>query len=290
MSDTHAIPLIPVAGYRCSYGYHKSYVSSGTHIHDAYEICIHIRGSGRFRIGADVLPIQSMSAYVIAPGQPHGLEASEPLQNLEFLVLNVTEKLLAELSFRDCRLQSGLEEILSHPHQQLPITQELWRNISPLVAGIKADLPTLSPAEQQISLGCLSVILGMFCFVSRRTNVAYITNTNTASTIRRVEMHISQYFTEDCSLRRLSEIFGISPYHLSRQFAQVCGVTLHEYLIMNRIAYARRLLQQGEAPANVAAACGFNDYSSFLRAFTRLTGQTPSQWKKTHPAASVYTG
>lgn len=281
-------PLISIDGYRCSHGSYRTFVSAGLHTHNAYEICIHLRGEGRFRIGQESVLLQPMSAFVIAPGQVHGLENTEPVRDFEFLVLNLTQEVLQELSFRDCRLLDGLEEIISHPHQQLQLTQELWRNIHPLITGVKPDVPSLHPAERQISLGCMSVMLGMLCLISRRTNVPYITSANTASIIRRVELHISQHFTEDCSLQRLSEMFGISPYHLSRQFTQTCGMTLHQYLIMNRVAYARRLLQQGEAPANVAAACGFGDYSSFLRAFTRLTGQAPSQWKRTHPAAPLH--
>ena len=41
---------------------------------------------------------------------------------------------------------------------------------------------------------------------------------------------------------------------------------------------------QGEAPSTVSQACGFNDYSSFLRAFTKYTGMSPAQWKKEHTA------
>ena len=281
--------LIPIDGYRCSYGSYRSLAAAGLHTHNAYEIHVHMRGEGHFRIGQDSVLLQPLDTYVIAPGQVHGLENTEPTRDFEFLELSLPKEMLSELSFRDCRLSDGLEEIIAHPHQRLTLTQELWRNIHPLISGVKPDGPSLHPVERQISLGCLSVILGMLCLISRRTNVPYITSANTASIIRRVELHISQHFTDDCSLHRLSEMFGISPYHLSRQFTLTCGMTLHQYLLMNRVAYARRLLQQGEAPSSVAQSCGFGDYSSFLRAFTRLTGQSPSQWKRTHPAVPLHT-
>ena len=37
----------------------------------------------------------------------------------------------------------------------------------------------------------------------------------------------------------------------------------------------------GNAPLNdIAYQCGFNDYSNFLRSFTRIIGKSPSQFRK----------
>lgn len=76
----------------------------------------------------------------------------------------------------------------------------------------------------------------------------------------------------------------MSASHLAHSFASVYGMSLHQYVLRCRITYARRLLQQGESPSAVSQACGFNDYSSFLRAFTRCTGLPPSRWKKANAA------
>lgn len=271
----------PTSSYRCQRCSAMPVAPSGTHQHDVYEIHIHIRGSGELRIGESVLLLRPMMTYVIAPGQPHSIICSTA-QNPDYLLLHLPESTLTELSFRGCSLQTELDNIISNFGQCLTLTQELMRSILSLAAEIKDDLPTLAPMERQISLGCLSVILGLLLHGSHLLRNVYVTAGNTLQIVRRVKMHIEQYFREDCSLSHLSELYGISRYHLSRQFTELCGMSLHQYLIRVRITYARRLLQEGEAASDVSTACGFGDYSSFLRAFIRETGQSPSDWKKSH--------
>ena len=270
--------------YRCIYNNHRDYYPDGPHSHHSYEVFIHIRGGHTFQLDEQLVPLRPLDVFVIPPGQKHGLPEAQPLKDYESLVLRLTADTLHELSFRDCDLRKELDHIILMHGQQLKITQEVWRNMTPLANAIKDDSPTLHPAERQISMGCLSTLLGILCFASQRGPQPYVTERNTAQSIVHLGVYLSQNFTDDCSLDELAQRFSISKYHLSRRFQQVYGVTPHQYIIRSRITYAKRLLQQGETPSNTAQACGFNDYSAFLRAFTNQTGQSPSQWRKEHAA------
>jgi len=61
-----------------------------------------------------------------------------------------------------------------------------------------------------------------------------------------------------------------------RSFRREMQITPHAYLIRLRIIHAIRLLQRGEAIAQVAAATGFRDQSHLTRHFKRWTGTTPA--------------
>ena len=50
----------------------------------------------------------------------------------------------------------------------------------------------------------------------------------------------------------------------------------HSWLMQQRIACARGLLQSGCLPVEVATQLGFADQSHFTRAFRRVTGMTPA--------------
>lgn len=286
MNDTHGRqpPLIPVRSYRFRFESQHTHFPEGLHRHNGYEVYIHIRGTQTLQIADTVIPLQPLDAFVIAPGQVHGLLEEKQPTGHECLSLILTPELLEELSFRDCRLLHELERIARLTDQRLHLTAELWRNIAPLTAGVKDDLAGLHPTERQITMGCLSTMLGVLCFASEHGSAPYVTTRNTHQMIRYIGMHISQNFRDDCSLKHLAEVFSMSTSHLAHSFASVYGMSLHQYVLRCRVTYARRLLHQGESPSTVSQACGFNDYSSFLRAFTRITGLSPSQWKKENAA------
>ncbi len=48
-----------------------------------------------------------------------------------------------------------------------------------------------------------------------------------------------------------------------------------------RIAAARRMLESEKAvPKQIASRCGFGDIDTFRRAFSRVTGVTPTEYRK----------
>jgi AraC family transcriptional regulator len=76
-------------------------------------------------------------------------------------------------------------------------------------------------------------------------------------------------------------VAGLSGYHFLRLFAQVTGVTPHQYLLRSRLHHAARLLAQPELSiAEIAFAVGFGDLSNFIRTFRRAAGSAPRQFRR----------
>jgi AraC family transcriptional regulator len=74
---------------------------------------------------------------------------------------------------------------------------------------------------------------------------------------------------------------GLSPYHFLRLFANVLGVTPHQYLVRSRLRHAARLLSEEErAVTDVAFDVGFGDLSNFVRTFRRAAGMSPGGFRR----------
>ena len=74
---------------------------------------------------------------------------------------------------------------------------------------------------------------------------------------------------------------GIHPSHLMESFRQHYHCTLGDYVRQLRIEYATHLLSASDLPASqIAHTAGFADQSHFCRTFKRLTGMTPTEFKK----------
>lgn len=74
---------------------------------------------------------------------------------------------------------------------------------------------------------------------------------------------------------------GLSPFHFLRLFAQVLGVTPHQYLVRSRLRHATHLLaDDGRTVTEVALDAGFSDLSNFVRTFHRAAGMSPGSFRR----------
>jgi AraC-like DNA-binding protein len=104
--------------------------------------------------------------------------------------------------------------------------------------------------------------------------------------LRRARERIADDLAANVSLGELAAVAGVSKYRLVRLFRAACGGTPHAFQVTRRICRARRLLEQGVAPAEAAVLVGFHDQSHLHRHFRRRLGLTPGQYIRAFRASS----
>jgi AraC family transcriptional regulator len=96
-----------------------------------------------------------------------------------------------------------------------------------------------------------------------------------------VAAYIEEHVADDIPLATLAELARLSPYHFCRAFKQSFGMPPHRYHAHRRIERAKQLLANRELPVTaIALDIGFSDTSTFTAAFHRLTGQTPTSYRR----------
>lgn len=90
--------------------------------------------------------------------------------------------------------------------------------------------------------------------------------------------YINNNLCGDLSLDALSQKFYVSKYHLSRQFKQYVGLTLHQYIMKKRLIAAKLLLLDGSTIGEAYIGSGFGDYSNFLKGFKQEFGVSPKKF------------
>ena len=88
--------------------------------------------------------------------------------------------------------------------------------------------------------------------------------------------YLNLHLTEELSIDQLAERFYISKYHMMRRFRQETGYSIHGYLTEKRLLLAQRLLAQGASPSAAGEQAGYQDYSTFSRAYKKQFGHGPS--------------
>ena len=72
----------------------------------------------------------------------------------------------------------------------------------------------------------------------------------------------------------------LSARHFARLFRTEIGITPATWVEAVRVTAARKMLESGDAPKQVAAATGFTDADTLRRAFARHVGVTPADYRK----------
>ena len=84
----------------------------------------------------------------------------------------------------------------------------------------------------------------------------------------------------DLSLNRLARKLGIPARKISSAVNQTHQQNISKVINAYRISYAKRLLKQtDEAITEIFLSSGFQSKSNFNREFSRITGQTPSEFR-----------
>ena len=95
-----------------------------------------------------------------------------------------------------------------------------------------------------------------------------------AETLEYIENNIES----SLSIKSISKALGISPSLLSHEFKREMGITPHSYVMQKRLLLAKNLLKSGKKPCDVFSLCGYADYSSFYKAYTKAFGKRPKDF------------
>lgn len=99
--------------------------------------------------------------------------------------------------------------------------------------------------------------------------------------VRRAIELMNARLTEDVGLDELANAVGLSVSHFSRSFKVSVGVAPHRWLAERRIERAKLLLSEsGLGLTEIAQSVGFGGQSAFGAAFKRVTGLTPSEYRR----------
>jgi AraC family transcriptional regulator len=85
----------------------------------------------------------------------------------------------------------------------------------------------------------------------------------------------------DVSLAALASDAGLSRFHFCRAFKESTGLSPHAWLRQRRLEQAMEMLRHpGASVVSIAEALGYSSQTAFAAAFKRLTGETPSNWRR----------
>ncbi|MBO0456681.1 helix-turn-helix transcriptional regulator [Enterococcus hulanensis] len=96
-----------------------------------------------------------------------------------------------------------------------------------------------------------------------------------------IDRCIKNYNDEALTLRRLSRKLGYSEFYMTRKFKEISGMPFRDYLRQRKLAFALKEVRDNEKSfLDIAFDYGFSSHEAFTRAFKKMYGIAPSEYRK----------
>lgn len=237
----------------------------GTHYRETCVLHFIVAGRGRFTYGGVTAELSAGQAFVMVPGVPYYYipDESDPWEYYWVCFDGDGARQL----LRYAGIADDPPYFTYHPEDIVELTAFIDK--FPYV------LHTLSVPDSLAALGKL------FDVMARLSRRLFSEPTLSDPVLAAVAFMENNYFRV-FDITDLSRRLHLSRPYFTQVFTRETGLSPAAYLTKLRVAKAGRLLTDNPALtiAEIARAVGYDNPARLTKAFVRLTGKTPTAWKK----------
>lgn len=100
-------------------------------------------------------------------------------------------------------------------------------------------------------------------------------------TVNRIKEYIHYNLDKDIKREDIASSVFMNPSYVSRIFKKAEGVSLKDYIVQEKMAFARTLLQSSSLPVSlVALKVGYGNFSHFSQVYKKIYGVSPTEERK----------
>lgn len=234
------------------------------HWHEFYEIEYILNGSGTAYINDKAYELKPNTLLFLSPVDFERIETKEPLTiiDLAFSGEIILQKMISLLPY-GCAIENYPDTIFKMLKDEAKINDKWFYN----------------KYCQLINCVLIDVI----------RKFGGSTDMIESSPILKALHYLDLNFKNPITLEQISRYVGLSPTYFSSIFTQKMNTNFKTYLTSLRLDYAAKLLIISDFNATeICYASGFNDFSSFARAFKNYFSISPSEYRqqnKKNPSA-----
>ena len=237
------------------------------HTHIVFQVCLLLSGKCTYHVEGNSYPMLPGDLVVTLPQEVHYIEV-DPDHPCERIMLNFGPSLFFML---DPDQQLHKPFISREPGQLNFYRAENFKDL---------DFVSHFSAMTQNGKDRITIITHMMQLL-KSINIAFERSSAADSPMETLESRIIRYINRnlrrDLSLDMLCEKFFVSKAQLYRRFKKATGTTVTKYIETKRMLCARQMILENERIIKVYTECGFQDYSTFYRAYQRYFGHSPRQ-------------
>lgn len=247
------------------------------HNHDFYEIFYFISGKVKYIIEGKTYTLKPNDILLTNNKELHK-PVIENGMNYERIVIWINPSFVKKIESNETNLTLCFEDSSKHHYNLLRPNIDLFHVINKIYEKLEKSYINNDYGDnllRKVYITELLIYLNRAYFDTPKEIDIDIKHN---SKISDVIQYINENLCEDLSLDTLSKKFYISKYHLSRQFKQYVGFTIHQYIMKKRLIIAKIHLHNGASIDSAYIHSGFNNYQNFIKAFKDEFGLSPKKY------------
>lgn len=234
------------------------------HFHDYYVIGMIERGERKMICKNREYTLSKGDILLLEPSDSHSCVQTKG--TLDYRAVNISKHIMGELS-REITGDSELPRFSENVIQDGEISMQ-FRKLHEMI------MQNSNEFEKEETL---LFVISELIRVSKTPFLERISRDS--KQIDRACRFMEEHFAEHITLEQLCKYCGMSKSTLLRSFTKVRGITPYRYLQALRVGKAKKLLEQGAKPIDVAFQTGFSDQSHFTNSFGTFIGLPPTAYK-----------
>jgi AraC-like DNA-binding protein len=245
------------------------------------EICLNISGEAELQDtnSSEFLKITAETAVFYVQGNPP-LEARRLAgHEHRFMTLEISAAFLAQhFQNESAKLHPLILKVLSGKTAESAVSpvQRLPHTLQQLVDGLRHCPVFVSARETWFRSKALEIASHVFFQPSETELNCTRTQRIARERVEKAKRILNDQLHDPPALDELAPMVGCSSFYLSRQFTQISGMTMQQYLRKARMDRAAELLSSGKCNVTEAALeVGYNSLSHFSAAFHAAFGCCP---------------
>ena len=252
-----------------------------SHYHDFLKITILLEGNVNYVVEGRSYSLCPYDMVLVNRGQIHRPEVGGDLP-YERILLYLSPDFIHSFSGDGAALDRCFSAAAYHHSQVLRLKEESRSVLLSLLRRLERsqnwqDGEFAGPLYSRLLCLEFLVLLNRF---SSDSNAQYLPTGTLDYRVSGLISYINEHLEEDLKIERLSALISMSPYHMMRTFKEETGRTIGSYITEKRPIRARDLMENGAKATEACYACGFNNYSTFLRAYKQHFGSLPKRKKE----------
>ena len=221
--------------------------------------------------------------FILPPFCMHGLSCTNEMHNYERAYLNLSPEVMRVLSCGQIDLDQFFRSQASGGVCTYQLTDPDAKQFVAWIPRIRENQENESfenDAYHRFQNYTLMMnLMTLLCRTTRRT--APVEGEAFGSgIIQEILSYINNHYTQPIRIENLARSFGVSVSYLSHEFVRFTNRSVYDYVLYRRVMLARQQMLGSASLNDIAYQCGFNDYSNFLRSFSKIVGMSPSQYRK----------
>jgi len=230
------------------------------HFHTDYELFLFIRGSAHFMIEGCKYELNPYDLLLIKPGQHHQIQLDHNIDYERYVI-----------NFSISANNFGLAEAIDKCSTAYAI---LGTPLTDLFAQLDKhyDMYPSGFARREMLASTLTQILVGLCFSQDKAKKIEPVNSLFSDIVSFIDANLVQINTESDIAKGLYK----GSATIRKIFAEYADVPIMTYIRSKKCMLANSLMKSGAKPTHIYEQCGFRDYSTFYRVYTKTMNETPS--------------